>query len=52
MLYDALIWYIFIYQHSIFAILQFEILRLMNLDFTGYSWQKNPVHTLEEIEYG
>ena len=32
-----------IYLYLIFAILQFEISSLMNLNFTGYSSQKNPV---------
>ena len=48
-----------IYLHLMFAILQFEILSLMNLDFysisnlsfTGYSGQKNSVQTWKQIQF-
>ena len=47
-----------IYLHLIFAILQFEISSLKNLifslfqlEFTGYSRQKNPVQTRKKIQF-
>ena len=38
-----------IFLHLIFVILQFEISSLMNLNFTSYSRQKNPVQTRKKM---